>query len=620
MNKNWLSLAAVAVVATTFVGCNSSSDDNSAKTISFSEVSVPTDDASKAKVRGSESVTVNGTTKDIGFHTIVRTGQEFTSGKFGQLFDINGNKLQLDSSDWVCTNGSGPDHTTLLTYGNTKYAVTQLECKVGGAYVTKLAQDENGNLSAVDTKAADFSKARGTYVNCAGMPTGWGTHLGSEEYEPDMALWNTTTKALDSSYDDVKLDYIAKYLGKDRSAMSEAEVKNIGYYYGWIWELALKGENMESEVTKHYSMGRAAFELSYVMPDNKTAYMTDDGQNGGLYMYVADSAKNLTAGELYIAKWNQTASTNGGSADLTWIPLGHATDAQIDGAIEAGITFDDMFEKEAYNNGCSEGFTSTNVYYQGPACYKQKSGQFNGVDIKTLASRLEMRLFGALNGGTTEFSKEEGLSYNAQDKKLYLAMSQVRYGMEDNKKKGSDETKYDIGGNNDIKLDYNKCGTVYHGDVVGSIKDTAGNAIDSNYVVKNLSGLVSGSVVDYTGTEYEGNECDINGISNPDNVSFIDGYNTLIIGEDTGYHPNDFIWSMNLETSKLTRILTSPYGAETTSPFVYKNFGGHGYMTTVIQHPFGEISDKDPNYSVGSSASQSDLESYIGYVGPMPAL
>ena len=31
------------------------------------------------------------------------------------------------------------------------------------------------------------------------------------------------------------------------------------------------------QVTKHLAMGRQSFELPYVMPDNRTVYMTDDG-------------------------------------------------------------------------------------------------------------------------------------------------------------------------------------------------------------------------------------------------------------------------------------------------------------------------------------------------------
>lgn len=615
--RKMLSTAAAAALAAGVVGCSDGNEkgDSSVKEIAFAAISVPTDDAGKAEVRAANEATVNGETKAIGFHTIVRTGQVFNSGTFGQLFDIHGNKLQeADGSDWICTNGSGPDHTTLLEYGSSKYAVTQLECGVGGAYVTKLDQDENGLLSAVDTKAADFSQVRGTYVNCAGMKTPWGTHLGTEEYEPFMStgyIDSADGKYKVAMYDN-KLDAIVAYHGLERSQLSNAQLMTMGYYYGWFWELTITGENMESTVTKHYAMGRAAWEQAYVLPDRRTAYMGDDGTNGAFWMFVADSAEAMDAGHLYAAKWQQTSSAGAGAADLGWIDLGHATSAQIDAALSAGITFDDMFERADYNDGCEAGFTPINES-AGAQCVRLKAGTFAGTPIATLASRLEARVYAAYLGATTEFRKEEGVTFNAAQNTLYVAMSQVTKGMED----GSSQ---DTGGNNDIRLGKNSCGAVYQLEVKSGVRDTSGSTINSAYVAYNMQGLVAGIGVDYTGTVYEGNTCDINGISNPDNLSYLEGYNTLLIGEDTDGHPNDFIWSYNFESGELTRILTAPYGAETTSPFWHKDFGGYGYITTVIQHPFGEIGSGDPDYSIGASASDTDKESYVGYIGPFPKL
>ena len=46
-------------------------------------------------------------------------------------------------------------------------------------------------------------------------------------------------------------------------------------------------------------------------------------------------------------------------------------------------------------------------------------------------------------------------------KKLYVSMSEIERGMEDNAKDGVANTKYDIGGPNDIKVAANTCGGVY---------------------------------------------------------------------------------------------------------------------------------------------------------------
>jgi len=54
--------------------------------------------------------------------------------------------------------------------------------------------------------------------------------------------------------------------------------------------------------------------------------------------------------------------------------------------------------------------------------------------------------------------------------------------------------------------------------------------------------------------------------------------------------PLHISWSYNPETGELTRILTAPDGAETTSPYVHK-LGDEHYMTVVTQHPDSSTSN-----------------------------
>jgi hypothetical protein len=113
---------------------------------------------------------------------------------------------------------------------------------------------------------------------------------------------------------------------------------------------------------------------------------------------------------------------------------------------------------------------------------------------------------------------------------------------------------------------------------------------------------------------YAGNTCDMDGLANPDNITYVPGHNTLIIGEDTeSGHQNDAVWSLDLDSRKLTRIETTPYRAETTSVYIYPNVQGHAYLMSVVQHPYGE-SDED------KLRSPADSKAYMGYIGPMPAL
>jgi hypothetical protein len=96
---------------------------------------------------------------------------------------------------------------------------------------------------------------------------------------------------------------------------------------------------------------------------------------------------------------------------------------------------------------------------------------------------------------------------------------QVRYGMEDNKKRGSVNTQYDLGGPNDVRLPYNPCGCVYACD------------LDENYDCIRLYAEVCGIYTeeqDYMGRRNLG-VCDVAGISEPDNVATMNGQVRLFL-------------------------------------------------------------------------------------------
>eukprot|EP00958_Prasinococcus_capsulatus_P029147 scaffold7338_cov430-Prasinococcus_capsulatus_cf.AAC.1 len=69
-----------------------------------------------------------------------------------------------------------------------------------------------------------------------------------------------------------------------------------------------------------------------------------------------------------------------------------------------------------------------------------------------------------------------------------------------------------------------------------------------------------------------------------------------------------------MKSGELTRIFTTPYGSETTSPYFYPNINGFAYFTAVIQHPYGESdqAEVDHPFSMGSHG-------YIGVLGPIAA-
>ena len=108
-------------------------------------------------------------------------------------------------------------------------------------------------------------------------------------------------------------------------------------------------------------------------------------------------------------------------------------------------------------------------------------------------------------------------------------------------------------------------------------------------------------------TSVANNACDVNGISNPDNVAYLQGSDVLVIGEDTSKHENNMIWALNVNSNELTRMMTTPLDAETTSPFWYRDVNGFGYMTAVAQHPMDDVTD----------ATSDEKQSEVGVIGPI---
>ena len=597
------SVTGAALLGLVFTACSTTQPSVSSQSlndVAFKSVDAPISDAQKRQILTSEEVTINGKSYKIGWHTIARTGQVLPSldGKtteiFGQIKNEAGVPINhKDGSPFVCKtskDGSGPDHTTLHERNGQLYAITQFECGPGAMYISRLEKTAEGGLKAVATSPISQADYYGGWVHCAGMKTPWGSHLGSEEYEP-----NARALAKDEYYFNFTL-----YFKEGEKALNP-------YYWGWMPEVTITSDKGDTKYVKHYAMGRFAHELGYVMPDEKTVYLTDDGVNGALFMFIADQPKDLSAGTLYSAKLEQKSDRNGGAFNLTWINLGHASDAQIRSYVDKKLSIDAMFEVAKDMNGkCPADFRSVNTSW-GFECLKLKEG------MEIAASRLEARRYAAYLGATTEFNKKEGITFNPKTNQLYIAISRVLYGMEDYKKSGEASDKYDQGGGNHIKLPRNDCGGVYRLDIVSGQKDVNGTPLASAMVATTFVGEVMGEMKTYPkGSDYEGNKCSVDAIAEPDNLTFIKNSNLLIIGEDTNLRQIDYMWAYNVETKKLTRIFTTPYGSETTSPFWYPNIGGNAYLTAVVQHPYGE-SDKD------KKSSPQDIESWVGVVGPFPA-
>ena len=436
--------------------------------------------------------------------------------------------------------------------------------------LTKLYQNKKtGELKVMDANKVDFSDVDGLWVPCNGSLTPWNTHLGSEEYEPDARQFELEeAMPADQRTDKTHTREFTKlYFGDDNHANP--------YQYGFIPEVIVD-ENGDSQVVKHYSAGRRSNEIMLMMPDNRTAYFGDDGDYTMLFMYVADKEKDLSAGTLYAAKFDQTGTANGGSGDLSWIKLGHSTDDEVKALVDENLKFSDIFETA---DAPKEGFTAVKQYSSGGGDYDRVEYLKVKPGMEKAAAFLESRRYGALMGATSEFNKMEGLALNATDKKVYMAIADQSKGMEKDAK-GEDPA-------DDIQFPKMKSGATYELAMTAGQKDGTGATIASPYVATSMNGLVIGE--DLKEADAYGNTANVDKVANPDNLSYSEELRTVFIGEDSSMHTNNYVWAYELDSQKLSRILSVPAGAEATGLQFADDRNGFSYIMSNFQHPGDEV-------------------------------
>jgi len=483
--------------------------------------------------------------------------------------------------DWLLSDGSEA-RTAPDWYSRTPMSMT----------LSDIAQGPDGALTATRVRPIDFSGVEGLWIPCFASQTPWGTHLGSEEdydliYSPlDLKGWPVTTAGLNAMRD--------LYLKGEREANP--------YHYGIIPEVTVKGDG-STQVVKHHAMGRGSWEQALVMPDRRTVYLGDDGSNVQLTLFIADREGDLSAGTLYTAKWTQTGDAEGGSADLTWTRLGHGTDAEVK-ALADSLSFTEIFDAVAPEAGaCPTAFTRVRAGSARDECLALKPGR------EQAAAFLETRRYTALLGGTTEWTKMEGVAVNPRDKRLYLAMSRIESSM-----------KPDPAGPVDhIQVPENKAGAVYTLDLKGGVLDSKGEAIPSNWVAVNMR-VEPALLGRPMAADAKGNTAALDSVANPDNLFFSEALRTLFIGEDSGLHVNNFLWAYNVDTRALTRILTLTAGAEATGLQVVENLAGHAYILSNAQHQ-GDLAATIPADLKARLEPLIDrFHAPVGYVGGLPGL
>ncbi len=352
-------------------------------------------------------------------HTAAGEYQPLANGG-DETDDGEGLGIPYSSDGNALTSANNPDFNGFVPadHPNEGYLFSNWEARPG--MVSRLhlrmkgrrGNSQNHQWEVLGSENVDFRDVEGTWTNCFGTVSPWGTPLTSEEYEPNARNWFRSGSGADA---------MSSYLGRFANA----------YRYGYIVEI--EEPTGDPEPVKHFTMGRFSHENSVVMPDEKTAYMSDDGTGTVFFKFVADEAGDLSAGTLYAAQATQDDSTDVAATgfDLDWIELAHGTDEQIESWI---AEYDDQ------EPGPDADYVTD----------AEVDEWANGNADDDRAAFLESRAAAAAVGATDEFRKMEGVNIRRDavpGDYLYMAMSNTNATMAD--------------GQGDIAIEGDSWGAIY---------------------------------------------------------------------------------------------------------------------------------------------------------------
>jgi len=555
--------------------------------VSFGSMNAPTlaDAAAMATTSVASTMTVNFSDSSkldfkLSYKPFFITGDLVPNGNGGTIlaggyYDIN-NKPIMDTTVAGKERqffSDSPDGTSLLTVpnakvagvkGSTVFAVVQFEYTTWAQdgttdmygklpspiAVLTLDQDPvTGKLSLVKYHNVDTSSANGLWITCGASLSPWGTHLSSEEYEP-----NAFTAAGEAQF-----KAFSKNLYGD-------ETKANPYNYGHLPEITVNADGTAS-IKKHYCMGRISHELVQVLGDNRTVIMGDDATNSGYFVFVADKEKDLSSGTLYVAKVGAGFSLDplAAPAPLSWIKLGSATSDEIR-SLAASIKATDIMDVKTADPADA---SYTRVAANGRTEWlKLKPG------MEKAAAFLETHRYAALVGASMGFTKMEGTTVNLKDKIAYSALQNCQSSMVAG-------NALNVPGNGISIPKAVNAGAVMMLSLKGGQKDTAGNAINSEWMPADTKALLVGEDI---AADALGNTANPNKVGNPDNLKFSEKMRTLFIGEDSSQHVNNFLWAYNVDTKQLSRLLSVPAGGESTGLHAVDDINGWTYIMSNFQH------------------------------------
>ena len=601
-------------------GCNDSDNDTAVtppvtkpanlKAATFTAMAAPIAIADRAKTSVSSKLKIDwddstSSEYQLGYKSFFETGNTVPKWGGGEIiaggyFNANGDPIMDTSvpasprqffSD--CPDGSSLIHldgAQVEGVNNPVFHVVQFEYasqNLAGASeygnlpspIAILTLDQNQTTGHLELKKyfnVDTSAVHGLWITCGASMSPWNTHLSSEEYEPD---------AFEQGIGGPSPKGISKNFFGDEAAAKP-------YNYGHLPEVIVNKDGSGS-IVKHFCMGRISHELVHVMPDNRTVIMGDDYTNGGFFMFIADVAKDLSAGKLYVAKY-VSELTESSTGQIKWIELGHATSQEIEKMVNIdNIQPSDIMESLTTNPNDAS-YTEI-ILAKKKLWVKVKPG------MEKAAAFLETHRYAALKGGSMAFTKMEGTTINIKDKVAYSALANIQNSMI------KDNAAWVAAHNVSFTKKITAGGVLAH-DLTAGQNTTDGQPINSEWIPYQSKMLLMGE--DIT-VDSLGNTANPDKIASPDNLKFSETLRTLFIGEDSGNHPNNFLWAYNVDTeADPVRLLSTPAGAESTGLHAVDSVNGWTYIMSNFQHA-GDMKSLSEdlkaatlaNYNNGYSAS-----------------
>ena len=395
------------------------------------------------------------------------------------------------------------------------------------------------------------TKILGTFANCSGGVTPWGTVLSGEENfngyfgnQETVADSKTKERLKRYSFEDGKTEHLWERFDRRFDLAQEPNEAN---RFGYVVEV--NPWDPASTPIKHSAMGRVKHEAAniYVTQDGTVvAYSGDDEKFEYMYKFVssrkmqpgtgqASMRYNLTlldAGTLYVAK------LSGNNPD------------QIDGSGKAP----------------DGGFSGTGEWL--PILRTNEDGK--GESLVEGMSAEEVAVFTRLAGdkvGATKMDRPEDFEPNPKTGKVYAALT-------NNDKRGTDgKAAADVA---------NPRNTNKNGQIIELDDDHAGTKFTWSLLL--VCGDPKAADTYFAGFD----KSKVSPISCPDNVAFDPHGNLWISTDGNALKSNDGLFSVVLDgpnRGETKQFLTVPHGGETCGPVITES-----RVLVCVQHP-GELDD-----------------------------